>query len=192
MPRPEDDALSWQGDDDPTLDTGAEGDHASADAVGGEPVALGGAEDPAVPESVTAAPAGDEAVGASAARGTDSADPGDDAAPEGLAAPGEEPRRMGDAALVSIGVIGGVYLLWTVGWLFGVTRLHAAQTAVEPVADVMLLGSMVIAVLAPAIWFGAAWLLTRGRAVWVRIVALIAGIVVLVPWPFVMVGVIGQ
>ena len=48
-----------------------------------------------------------------------------------------------------------------------------------------------LAVAAPALWFVTAYVLTRGSKSWVRIVWLIAGLVVLVPWPFIMVGAVG-
>ena len=51
---------------------------------------------------------------------------------------------------------------------------------------------MWLAALASVLWFGAAWVLTRGKATWIRIVALIAGVALLVPWPFVMFGTVGS
>ena len=45
--------------------------------------------------------------------------------------------------------------------------------------------------LAAPLWFPPAWLLTRGKASWIRIVALIGGGLLLVPWPFVMFGTVG-
>ena len=50
----------------------------------------------------------------------------------------------------------------------------------------------IAAIAAPALWFLASWVLTRGRAAWIRVAVLLAGVVLLVPWPFVTVGVIGS
>jgi len=36
------------------------------------------------------------------------------------------------------------------------------------------------------------WVLTRAKAAWIRIGLLLLGVVLLVPWPFVTVGVIGS
>jgi hypothetical protein len=49
-----------------------------------------------------------------------------------------------------------------------------------------------LALLAPAIWFGVTLLLTRRAAAWQRWAWLIAGALLLVPWPFIMIGAIGQ
>ncbi|WP_261167276.1 DNA polymerase III subunit gamma/tau [Microbacterium sp. Marseille-Q6965] len=168
MPRPDDDALSWAGDeDDPTLVPGASGGAA-------EPVAAAGAPVDAAPRT-----GGERAPEPAAEQRADDGEP--------------EARRLGDVALVTLGVLGGVYLLWTVGWVLGAMRLRDwIQVQTGAVADAMFHGSMVLAILAPAIWFAASWYLTRGRPAWLRIAALLVGVVVLVPWPFVMVGVIGQ
>lgn len=175
MSRPDDEALSWDGDDDPTLSR--------------EPVRTPGtpSEETEVADGEPEGAAITDVTRADAERPEDSADP--DLAVAGETEGTAGTRRMGDAALVFVGVLSGVYLLWTTGWVLGVMRM---SRAIAGTPDPMFLASMVLGVLAPAIWFGAAWFLTRGRAGWTRIAALLGGIVVLVPWPFVMVGVIGQ
>lgn len=93
---------------------------------------------------------------------------------------------MSSAALVSFGVLGGIYLLYTVGWIVGGLRLNdIAGFIVAPTASVP---AIIVAILAPAVWFGVTFLLTRGRATWLRFVWLVAGAVLLVPWPFAMLG----
>ncbi|MCR2811583.1 DNA polymerase III subunit gamma/tau [Microbacterium sp. zg.Y1090] len=158
MARTDDEALSWEGDDDPTLAPG--------------PAA------PALPDGYRAVGKGSEQVGADS----------DADAAEGLldtadaAAPG-----MSNAALVGVGVFAGVYLLLSIGWLLGGARLQlVAQLFLDPVAFQITLW---MAVLAPPIWFGTVFLLTRASRVWVRMVLLAAGAVLLVPWPFVLAGV---
>jgi hypothetical protein len=42
------------------------------------------------------------------------------------------------------------------------------------------------------VWFATELVVTRGRRLWVRFAWLVAGVVLLVPWPFIMVGVIGR
>lgn len=217
MRRPDDDALSWEGDDDPTLDTGADAPETRAPAspvaadesaaIVPEPIsdADAPADDllrpepnaPAAP-SEAAAPAPQRAVADEQLPGkTRPRDPRDElSAPDTHDAepPEEEERRgLGDAGLVVLGILGGVYLLWTIGWVLGTLRLRDwIQIRTGAVADTMFHGSMVLGILAPVIWFFGAWFLTRHRGAWVRVLALVLGAVVLVPWPFVMVGVIGQ
>jgi hypothetical protein len=92
--------------------------------------------------------------------------------------------------LLLLGVIGGVYLLYAVGWAIGGLRLKPLANLI--VDDAMFLPWFVLAIAAPAIWFLTTWVLTRGRASWIRVGVLLLGVVLLVPWPFVTVGVIGS
>lgn len=102
----------------------------------------------------------------------------------------EERPPLSTAMLLVTGVVGGIYLLYAVGWIVGGLRLKPWANLFF-VADAMFLPWFVLAVAAPALWFLATWVLTRGRAAWIRIALLLLGVVLLVPWPFVTVGVIG-
>lgn len=106
----------------------------------------------------------------------------------------EEPLTgSGNVALIAYGVLGGIYALWTVGWVLGAMRLRERiEGATGAVADVMFLGSMVLAIATPAVWFVTAVLGTRGKRPWQRFLWLGLGVLLLVPWPFMMVGVLGQ
>ncbi|MFJ2368388.1 hypothetical protein [Microbacterium sp. NPDC087665] len=101
----------------------------------------------------------------------------------------EERPPLSTAMLLVTGVVGGIYLLYAAGWIVGGLRLKPLANFF--VADAMFLPWFVLAVAAPALWFLATWVLTRGRAAWIRIALLLLGVVLLVPWPFVTVGVIG-
>jgi hypothetical protein len=187
------DALSWDGDDDPTLDTGSSAD----DSVGEDASADDDGRIAAGAKSSTGLPAGYTAVG----RGADDisrsdAEPDEDAA-EGEAAPADadQAQPMGNAALIALGVLGGVYLLYTIGWIVGGLRLQDVIPFLLPetaVARVAYAFALWIAVAAPAIWFSATVLLTRRSRSWVRFVWLAAGVVLPIPWPFAMIGAIGQ
>ncbi len=159
----DDDALSWGGDDDPTLEVGSK--------------ATAPAEAPALPDGFTPLGKGSSEVGRIEADGT-------------VVAAGE-PAPLGNASLVALGILGGVYLLYTVGWVIGGLRLQAVAPALNliPAAYVP---AFWLAVLAPAIWFGVTLLLTRRSATWLRFVWLAVGAVLLVPWPFIMIGTVGQ
>ncbi|MFK3679354.1 hypothetical protein ACI2IP_16655 [Microbacterium sp. NPDC090218] len=102
----------------------------------------------------------------------------------------EDPVGLSTPMLLILGVVGGVYLLYTIGWIVGGLRLQPLASFL--VADAMFLPWFVLAIAAPALWFLASWVLTRGKAAWIRIAVLLVGVVLLVPWPFVTVGVIGS
>ena len=146
---PDDDALRWEGDDDPTLAPGWK--------RVGEPARL---------ETTDAA----DAMPSAATVATDKTD---------------APGQAGSVELVVLGLLGGVYLLYAIGWL-----IWASTPPVElgdPVAQFMYGLGRWFAVLAPVLWFAAVlWLAAahpRARLLW-----LVAGAVLLVPVPFLLRG----
>ena len=141
---PDDDALRWEGDDDPTLAPGWK--------TVGTPVPLAG-------------PTDSPAIGT-----TEDADAA---------------KRPGSAELVILGVLGGVYLLYSIGWL--ITAVTALPQLADPVAQFMYSLGRWLAVAAPALWFATVlWLAAERRRA--RLLWLIAGAVLLVPVPFLLRG----
>ncbi|WP_157372790.1 DNA polymerase III subunit gamma/tau [Agromyces sp. Root81] len=155
----DDDALRWEGDDDPTLAPGWK--------TVGAPAAVPAAEGDS-PDEHRAAIADDES--ASEAENAEVADAA---------------SQTSSAELVVLGVLGGIYLLYAIGWL--VVALGEAPVFADPVAQFMYgLGSW-FAVLAAPLWFGAVlWLAADHRRA--RLIWLIAGAVLLVPVPFLLRG----
>lgn len=98
----------------------------------------------------------------------------------------DESHGIGTVTLVMLGIFGGVYLLYTIGWVIGGVGMQAKAMFMLPAP--LYLASMWIAALAPALWFVATLMLTRGGKDWVRISALVVGAALLVPWPFVVAG----
>lgn len=164
MPRdaenPDDDALHWGGDDiqAPSLPPARRAPTRVA---------------PMAPSRASAGPAQRDA-------------PAGEPGPAPRAGGAEEPAELSNVALVSLGLLGGVYLLFTVGWIIGGLRLQ--QRSAVFAGDPMYIGALWLAVLAPAAWFVLTFVLTRGRAVWLRMIVLLAGVVLLVPWPFLSAG----
>lgn len=178
VPSEREEGLTWEGDDDPTLD-------ASAPAAPTAPAAT------PLPEGFTAVGRESEdfvAAQADAATDQPPADAADAVASDTAVV--AAPAPLGNAALVGLGILGGVYALYAVGWIIGGLRLQGRAQYL--VTDVMFQGSLWLAVLAPLLWFGTVFLLTRATRSWVRFAWLGAGAVLLLPWPFVMIGAIGQ
>lgn len=165
----DDEALSWGGDGDPTLDVGVARVEREPEPAA-EPVVL---------------PEGFIAVG----RGSDRVERLD-AAASTTSVEVAAPAQLGNAMLVTFGVIGGVYALYVVGWIIGGLRLAGtAQFLVDPAAYQAFLW---LAVVAPLLWFVTVYALTRHSRAWVRVVWLVAGAALFVPWPFLMTGAVGQ
>jgi hypothetical protein len=101
-----------------------------------------------------------------------------------------EDAGLGTAALVSIGVLGGVYLLFAIGWLVGGLRLQGRYQVL--VTDSMYQGALWLATAAPLIWFATTLFATRKSRAWVRWLWLAFGVLLLIPWPFLMIGAVGR
>lgn len=142
-----------------------------------------GDRDPASPPSTGARRSGARRDRAASVERDTAADPAVVESSDQAAAP------LSNTMLLITGIVGGVYLLYAVGWLIGGLRLQPLARFF--VADAMFLPWFVLAIASPLLWFVAVWVLTRGRAAWIRASLLLLGVVLLVPWPFVTVGVIG-
>ncbi|MGI9823977.1 DNA polymerase III subunit gamma/tau [Agromyces sp. Marseille-Q5079] len=176
-PDPHDDALRWEGDDDPTLAPGWK-TVGSPVPTRPEPTTASGDDGPDTDGKVDAdADATTVADAAASHREVDDADAGDDAVDEAAPAP----AQIGSVELVVLGVLAGVYLLYTIGWL--ISALRTSSPGVSIVSDFMYSLGLWLAVLAAPCWFALA-LRSRGRRS--RLIWLIAGVVVLAPLPFVL------
>lgn len=179
----DDDALSWGGDDDPTLDVGDKREPGRT-GVGApverpnESLASSGPE-PLQPAPEPLKPRAE--VGSPAVRHPESDEPSDaDQADAGHSAP------LGNVGLVGIGMVAATFLLFAVGWLLAGLQLNGLGL---PIPSVTVIALTVGAALAPVVWFVAVLALTRGWRTWQRFLLLILGIVLLVPWPFLSLGV---
>ena len=173
----DEDALRWDGDDDPTLDVGTRtaGADPTPDATGHDGASAEDAPPLALPDGFTAVGKDSDTVGHIEADGT-------------VVMPGDK-APLSSPMLITLGILAGVYLLFTIGWIVGGLRLQGtAQFLVSPVG---YQAALWLAIAAPLLWFVAAYVLSRTARTWVRLVWLVAGLVLLVPWPFVMVGAVG-
>ena len=89
---------------------------------------------------------------------------------------------MSSVMLICLGVLGGVYALYTIGWFVSWQRL----VYIDP--DVLELTAFRVqqatAIITPALWFGASLYFTRGRKPAIRLLWLVIGALVLIPWSF--------
>jgi hypothetical protein len=94
------------------------------------------------------------------------------------------PVVASSAFLISLGILGGVYLLYTVGWIISLQRFYyAATNALDQGA---FEAQQYLAIAAPIVWFASVIWFTRHHAPVSRLVWLLVGAVLLVPWSFVM------
>jgi len=179
----DDDALSWGGDDDPTLDVGEK--YAPTRPTGSETPVTAEPIEPLQPAATSVArhpesgPAEPAAVEPPVVAPTAVETPDDDEPDAAHAAP------LGNVGLVGIGMVAATFLLFAIGWLLAGLRLNALGL---PIPSVTVIALTMGAALAPIVWFVAVLALTRSWRTWQRFLLLIVGIVLLVPWPFLSLG----
>ncbi|MGB3414886.1 MAG: hypothetical protein WBA28_09245 [Microbacteriaceae bacterium] len=98
-------------------------------------------------------------------------------------------KPLSAALLVSYGIFGGIYLLYLVGWTIFINTHEVVHTGELLPALMFELGEALTIVL-PIFWFLAVFLLIRAERSFWRLFWLIAGVIVLIPWPFVLATVI--
>lgn len=95
----------------------------------------------------------------------------------------EKPSGLSSIALIGFGIFGGVYLLFSVAWL--ITALRNPTEILDPLGNAMFQLGLWLAVASPAIWFGAVLYLGRNSKVATKLLFLLVGVAVLIPWPYV-------
>ncbi|MDN4639375.1 DNA polymerase III subunit gamma/tau [Agreia sp. PsM10] len=161
----DDDALHWAGDDDPTLTP---------------PIQAGTAPAAAPAPAATTAPAQDPTV-------LEQAELAEDARVEAeLAAAEKASAQLSSAALITLGILGGIYLLYTIGWAIVVARTTVTFFPLDSLfLEVCFRIGQFLSIAAAPLWFVSALLLTQKRTWRSRLGWLLLGVFVLVPWPFI-------
>jgi len=103
---------------------------------------------------------------------------------DGPAGPPEHREPIGSALLISYGVFAGIYLLYTVAWMISGMRNHGAVG--NPLGDIVYRAGVVLAIAAVPLWFAVTLLLTRLKRPVLRLLWLFVGMIVLIPWPFIL------
>jgi hypothetical protein len=112
--------------------------------------------------------------------------PGRETAETTATEPAAKPATS-SALLITYGVLAGIYLIYTLGWFIAVQRLNATRaSSSELLSEIMFQFGEFLAIASPIIWFAAIFLLTRGEKPLVRLLWLLAGVVAVLPWPFVL------
>ena len=89
--------------------------------------------------------------------------------------------------LVTYGILGGIHLIYLAGWVIALQRLNALSVpSTDALTEIMFQLGEALAIVSPVAWFAAAFMLTKGRRPIVRLLWLLAGLIVVAPWPFVL------
>lgn len=90
--------------------------------------------------------------------------------------------RTNPVFLVVLGILAGVYLLYAVGWGIHAFTTPARAVGVFPV--IMYELGEFFSIASPLLWAFAVWVVVK-KPVW-RLLWIFIGVLVLVPWPFVL------
>ena len=187
----DDDALSWGGDDDPTLDVGEK--HVPGRGSAARPAASGDSApealqpEPLEPEPLQPDPEPDPLQPAAAQTTPAVRHPESlvEPAPDAEEAHAGPSAPLGNVGLVGIGMIAMAFILFAVGWLLAGFRLVDLGL---PVPQVTIVALTIGAGLAPLVWFVTVMVLTRSWRTWQRFLLLLLGVILLIPWPFLSLG----
>lgn len=100
----------------------------------------------------------------------------------------DDDLSISNAGLLGIGVLAGVYLLYTIGWFIGADRISfwgevLLSGGVEGLGAPVFTVLRWAAIAAPFVWFVVTFILTRHSRPWKRFAVLVAGALLLIPWP---------
>lgn len=93
----------------------------------------------------------------------------------------------GSFLLISYGILGGIYLIYTIGWVVGVVKDNRQELPYF-LTELMFQVGEYLAIASPLLWFGTVLVLTRNRKPIVRLLALVVGVFIVIPWPFFLLG----
>ena len=101
-----------------------------------------------------------------------------------LEAPADGTASIPAPLLVTYGILAGLYLIYTVGWI--ITVLRSTMTQSDLLGEIMFQFGEFLAIASPALWFASILFLTRGRKPIIRLLLLLAGLIATAPWPYVL------
>jgi hypothetical protein len=165
----DEEALAWAGDNDERLTTGS---------TSKSPVRKRRASPSASPDTTPTTPAAAETVAEGQAVGQSWSPSENIQANIDEGAPGGLSSREG----VVLGVLGGIYLLFSAAWI--VTALRNPVQIADPLGSITFIAGLWMAALAPAAWFAGTLVYGRRRSFLWRFILLTVGAILVVPWPY--------
>lgn len=101
-----------------------------------------------------------------------------------MTAPDTDNEQQTPASLLILyGVAAGIYLLYTIAWAVAGFRIGPLDGS-GIFLEISTIASIVLAVIAPALWFIFALSVGRRDTLFRKFILLVAGAAFLVPWPF--------
>jgi hypothetical protein len=105
----------------------------------------------------------------------------DSTANEPLAAP--ESTSRNSVQLVSYGILGAIFVLYAIGW--AIALIGGEVPSGDTLTTVMRAFGVGVAIAAGPLWFACVYLLTRHNRLPIKLLWQALGVIVLIPWPFI-------
>ncbi len=96
-----------------------------------------------------------------------------------------EPPREREPRIVLTALLGGLYVMWGLAWVIGLAN-QPLQPMLGILDQVMVRFGEFLAYIATPLWFVVVLWLGSGWSVRARAGALLLGLLVLLPWPFIL------
>ena len=96
-----------------------------------------------------------------------------------------EPRRQREPGTVLTALLGGFYVMWGLAWVIGIAN-QPIQPMFGVLDQIMIRFGEFLAYIATPLWFVVVLWLGSAWSVRARAGALLLGLVVLLPWPFIL------
>jgi len=94
-----------------------------------------------------------------------------------------EPASRSSVQLVSYGILGAIFVLYAIGW--AIALLGGTPPENDTLSMVMRAFGVGVAIAAGPLWFACVYLLTRHNRLPVKLLWQLLGVIVLIPWPFI-------
>jgi len=102
-------------------------------------------------------------------------------------APVAESNSTSRVLLVGYGILAGIFVLYAIGWALGLSRqTHIANLPpASALSQFMTIITAGLAIASGPLWFASVFILTRKNRTFVKLAWQVLGVVLLVPWIFI-------
>jgi len=102
------------------------------------------------------------------------------------AVPAAEGSTTSRVLLVGYGILAGIFVLYAIGWALGLSRqTHIDRPEASALSQFMTILTSGLAIASGPLWFASVYILTRKNRTPVKLAWQVLGVVLLVPWVFI-------
>lgn len=100
--------------------------------------------------------------------------------------PAAESGSTSRVLLVGYGILAGIFVLYAIGWALGLSRqTHFDRPTASALSQFMTILTSGLAIASGPLWFASVYILTRKNRTFVKLAWQVLGVILLVPWVFI-------